>query len=82
MRKADSSGNDSELVLVKVLYSESETEIVQSLLKAFGVDCIVGRDDCGNQRPSLSFVEGMRLFVRAEDAALAQEILASEAAEG
>lgn len=67
--------DDSQLTPVRVFTSEVEAEIAKAALDAFGVDSIINRDDCGGQRPHLSFSGGIQLLVRTEDAARAEEVL-------
>ncbi len=69
---------DDPLVQIRVFTSEMEADIAKSALDAFGVDCVIGRDDCGGQRPHLSFSGGIRLLVRAEDAQRAEQVLMPE----
>lgn len=63
------------LVTIRSFISESEAEIAKSALAAFGIDCMLSRDDCGGQRPHLSLGEPIRLIVRSEDAETAEEVL-------
>jgi hypothetical protein len=66
---------ESYLVPVRVLTSEVEAEIAKAALEAFGIDCMISHDDCGGQRPHLSFSGGIRLLVRADDLQRAEEVL-------
>ena len=68
---------DSELVTIRTFSSESEAMIAKSALEAFGIDCTLGSDDCGGQRPSLTMANGIRLVVRSSDADLAEDVLAN-----
>jgi hypothetical protein len=69
---------NSDLVTIRVFMSLSEASIAKGALEAFGIACMTTRDDCAGQRPSMSMVEGIRLIVRADDVAEAEEILTSE----
>lgn len=66
---------ESDLVPVRVLTSEVEAEIAKGALEAFGIDCMISHDNCGGQRPHLSFGGGIRLLVRAGDLERAEEVL-------
>ena len=66
---------ESELIEVRSFTSEMEADIAKSALEAFGIQCMISRDDCGGQRPHLAFSGGIRLLVRAEDATSAEEVL-------
>jgi hypothetical protein len=70
---------NSDLITIRVFMSQSEASIAKGALEAFGVACMITHDDCAGQRPSMTMVEGIRLIVRADDAAQAEEILKSEA---
>jgi hypothetical protein len=64
-----------DLVTIRTFASESEANIAKSALDAFGIDNMIGSDDCGGQRPSLTFAEGIRLLVRSADADSARQVL-------
>ncbi len=66
---------ETELVPVRSFTTEMEAEIAKSALEAFGIECMISRDDCGGQRPHLAFSGGIRLLVRAEDLDKADEVL-------
>jgi hypothetical protein len=66
------------LVTIRTFLSESEANIAKAALEAFGIDCMVNRDDCGGLRPSLTLTEGIRLLVRSDDAEQAEQVLAAE----
>ncbi len=67
-----------ELVTLRTFLSESEADIAKAALEAFGIDCMLTRDDCGGQRPHLSVGTGIRLVTRSGDAERAEEVLANE----
>lgn len=56
--------DNSNLITIRIFASESEAEITKSALEAFGIDCMISRDDCVGQRPHLSMGEGIRLVIR------------------
>jgi hypothetical protein len=60
---------------IRTFLSESEAEIAQGALTAFGVESLLSHDDCGGQRPHLNLVGGIRLLVRPDDAERAEEAL-------
>jgi hypothetical protein len=66
--------NDAELVMVSSFLNRIDAEVAQSALKAADIDSMISADDAGGLRPGL--VIGVQLFVRAEDAERANEILA------
>jgi hypothetical protein len=66
---------ETELVPVRSFTTDMEAEIAKSALEAFGIECMISRDDCGGQRPHLAFSEGIRLLVRAEDSEKAEQVL-------
>jgi hypothetical protein len=68
-----------DLVTIRTFASESEAMIAKSALDAFGIDCTLGSDDCGGQRPSLAMSNGIRLVVRAGDAGRAEDVLSNVA---
>ena len=69
---------EASLVTIRTFMSESEANIAKSALEAFGLECMISRDDSGGMRPSLTLVQGIRLVVRADDVPRAEEILTSE----
>jgi Putative prokaryotic signal transducing protein len=71
----ESETTDFELVTVRIFTSEPEANIAKGALEAFGIDCIITRDDCGGLRPHMALTQGLRLLVRADDAARATEVL-------
>ena len=66
-----------ELVTVRTFTNEAEANIAKGALDAFGIDCMITRDDCGGLRPHMALTGGLRLLVRADDAARAAEVLTS-----
>ena len=74
----ESQAEESELVTVDSFTNELEANLAKGALEAFGIDCMIARDDCGGQRPHLAFAGGLRLLVRADDAQRAREVLNAE----
>jgi len=66
--------NNAELVVVGTFPNKIEAEMAQGALKAADVKSIVSADDAGGMEPPL-WTAGVRLLVRAEDAAQAGRIL-------
>ncbi len=71
----NSEASQDDLVTIRTFLSESEAEIAKAALEAFGIDCILSRDDCGGQRPHLLMNRGIRLVTRSDDAERAEEVL-------
>ena len=76
-----SDAANGEVVTVRSFISELEADIAKGALEAFGIKCMLSRDDCGGQRPHLLIGAGIRLLVRSGDAARAEEVLASQTEE-
>ena len=70
--------NDA-FVTIRTFANEAEAKIAKSALEAFDIECLLTSDDCGGQRPSLTFSEGIKLFVRSEDTEKAEDVLATPA---
>ena len=76
----ESGPDEPELVTIQTFTNQLEADIAKGALDAFGIDCMISRDDAGGQRPHLAFSGGMRLMVRAEDAERAAEVLRTDTA--
>ena len=74
---SESETAEFELVTVRTFTNEAEANIAKGALEAFGIDCMITRDDCGGLRPHLTLTGGLRLLVRADDAARAAAVLIS-----
>jgi hypothetical protein len=72
------SPDPEALIAIRTFLSESEAEVAKGALTAFGIQALLSHDDCGGQRPHLSFTEGIRLLVRPEDVSEAEEVLTAE----
>jgi hypothetical protein len=44
-----------------------EAEVMEARLDAFGISCFLQKNNVGGMRPSLSFVEGVKIFVSESD---------------
>ena len=73
-----SQSDDPALVTIYTFTNEPEAEIAKGALEAFGIDCMIARDNCGGQRPHLTLTGGLRLLVRAEDAQRAADVLSTQ----
>jgi hypothetical protein len=66
---------NQDLIPIRTFISESEAEVAKGALTAFGIECFLSHDDCGGQRPHLTLTGGIRLLIRPDDAAQAEEAL-------
>ena len=71
----DSDEAKTDLVTIRTFGSEAEATLAKSALEAFGIDCMIGSDDCGGQRPSLAMANGIRLIIRTGDVSRAEDVL-------
>ena len=62
-------------VVVRTFSYRHEAELFRSILESHGITSLVGADDEGALHPGLGFARGVHLFVSAEDAARASDIL-------
>lgn len=65
----------SDIVVLRRYTSELHARLDAAVLEANGVPARVSADTMGGALPSLALLMPVRLLVRAEDAALAAEIL-------
>ena len=68
-----------EIVVLRKYVNEFEARLAATILEANGVAVQVLADTAGGAYPSMALVFPVRLLVRAEDAALAAEILDTSA---
>ena len=71
-----------EIVVLRKYLDELEARLAAMVLEANGIPAQVLADTAGGAYPSMALAFPVRLLVRAEDAALAAEILDSDAEEG
>jgi hypothetical protein len=64
-----------ENVVVGTYSYRHEAELFRSILESCGIAAIVGADDEGALHPGLGFSRGVHLFVSAENAARASDVL-------
>jgi hypothetical protein len=69
---------EAKLVTLHSFNSEFEAELAKAELESAGIQCYLSGDDCGGLRPAMSFTNGIKLIVRADDAARAAEILGED----
>ena len=66
---------DADLVVVHTFNNRQEAELAVSALEAAEIDAMIKEDSAGGMRPSLSWVEGVEVIVRAEDEKAARDVL-------
>jgi hypothetical protein len=69
---------DGPPVVVAVVGSRTEAELIVGLLSSYGVSAAMATDDAGGQEPQLQ-LQGVRVRVAAADEAAARELLAAAA---
>jgi Putative prokaryotic signal transducing protein len=69
---------EAELITIHSFDNQIEAEFAKTKLESAGIQCFLSGDDCGGMRPALTFVNGIKLIVRADDATRATEILSEE----
>jgi hypothetical protein len=67
--------DDAKLVAVGIYPNKIDAELAQGALEAADIEAMVTADDAGGLQPGLWVGEGVRVFVRAEDAERAKKIL-------
>ena len=72
---------DGLTVLLTVVTSRTEAELIVGLLRSNGLRAFVSADDAGGQDPQLQ-LEGVRVLVAPSDEAAARRILAEAQAGG
>jgi hypothetical protein len=65
----------SDIVVIATYPSEAEASIAQASLDSAGIDSLMLRDDAAGIIPSMSFLKGVRVAVRREDADEARQQL-------
>ena len=68
-----------DLVVVRTFHNRQEAELAAGALHAAGIESTIRSDDAGGLRPAMSWANGVKLIVRAEDAEIAAELLDVEA---
>jgi hypothetical protein len=66
---------DGAPVVVAVVTSQFEADLILGLLESYGLEAAVAADDAGGQEPQLQ-LQGVRVLVAASDEAEARRILA------
>jgi hypothetical protein len=67
--------SEVKLMTICAYDSQIEAEFAKARLESAGIICILRGDGCGGMRPSLSFVNGICVIVRADEADRELEIL-------
>ena len=67
---------DAPLVVIRTFLNNVDAELARSALEAAEIESLIQADDCGGVRPHL-WMGGVELLVTAEDAARADEVLAT-----
>jgi hypothetical protein len=78
MRNLRSREAAPDLVTIRTFVDELEANLAKSRLQAAGIESMLGRDDCGGMRPSLTSAQGIKLVVRSGDAKRAAAVLTDE----
>jgi hypothetical protein len=68
---------DGAPVLLAVVGSRAEADLLVGLLTSHGLRAAVTTDDAGGQEPQLQLQGGVRVLVAASDAGSARQLLAS-----
>lgn len=71
-----------DLVTIRTFATRAEADLARSVLEAYGIECMIGADDCGGQRPALAMGSPIRLIARSEDLERAEEVLNGPESEG
>ena len=66
------------LIVIGTFANVLDAEMARSVLEASGIECLLSSDDCSRMQPELTLTRGIRISVRREDAARAEEILLSK----
>lgn len=64
-----------DLTAIRTFTNAFDAELARSVLEAAGIDAIVRSDDAGGLHPGMWTATGVRLLVRPDDAARAEEVL-------
>jgi hypothetical protein len=64
-----------DFVIVATFQDRLEAELARGALEAAGIAATIHSDDAGGMRPALTFSNGARVIVRAEDATAARQVL-------
>lgn len=71
-----------DIVVLRTYLNEFEARLAATILEANGIPAHVSADTAGGAYPSMGLLFPARLLVRAEDAAVAGELLDTPAATG
>ena len=78
--ESNNGNHDKEkTVTIRIFSNHEAAEIAASKLEAHGIRCWVHADDCGGMYPNLTMAAGVRLYVLAADAEVANALLDTQA---
>jgi hypothetical protein len=66
---------DEKMVVVREMSDEAEARIVLGFLRSRGIEAMISEDDAGDQIPAFELSSGVKIFVAAEAAARARQLL-------
>src|SRR2546426_528623 len=66
---------ETDLVVIRTYNNKFEVDLAKTTLEAAGIESMIRSDDYGGRGPNLSFILGIDLLVRSEDADDADQIL-------
>ena len=67
--------DETVLVVIRTYNNKFDVDIARTTLEAAGIESMIRSDDYGGSGPNLSFIRGIDLLVRSEDAEEADQIL-------
>ena len=65
--------------MIRTYSGEATARIAQAVLEANGIPSVISGDGASAMEPQLQYIQGVRLLVRADQAAEAMELLDDEA---
>ena len=71
---SDDAAGEIADVLVAVVPSRIEAELILGMLRSNGLNAVLSADDAGGQEPPLQ-IQGVRVLVTPSDEALARQLL-------
>ena len=66
---------ETALVVIRTYHNKFEADLARTTLEAAGIESMIRSDDYGGRGTNLSFILGIELLVRSEDAEDADQIL-------
>jgi hypothetical protein len=71
--------SEMHLVVVRIYNNKLDADLARITLKAAGIESLIRGDDYGGTAPHLSFIRGIEILVRSDDAEDADAILRADA---